>query len=111
MTQTPSKTPKRTIIVSLAVALVIGGVSGYLLVTQGCGDSAKPPKRTPTPVDSATAGSIKGLVLFKGTPPPPKKIESSGDAACAREPAPVDEYAVVIADKSGRPVVQNAFVW
>jgi len=97
--------------VSLAAALVISGVSGWLLVTQGCGDSAKPPKRTPTPVDPATAGSIKGTVQFKGTPPVPRPIASSGDAACAREPAPFEEYAVVIADQSGRLVVQNAFVW
>lgn len=78
----------------------------------GCSDGGeKPPVRVPTPVDPSMAGSIRGLVRFNGTPPPRKVLQTGGDAACAQDPPPLEERAIVVSDKSGRQVVQNAFVW
>jgi plastocyanin len=51
--------------------------------------SASSPAATPTaapaaaPVDPATAGTVTGTVLFKGTPPPRVKIDMSMDPACS----------------------------
>ena len=50
-----------------------------------------PRKRTPTPVDPATSGSIKGVVLFKGTPPAEEPLEKGGDAACAQQTSALEE--------------------
>jgi plastocyanin len=92
------------IVLLIAVALGAGGCSG-------CGREQGPPKRTPTPVDPAIAGSISGMVLFAGTPPVPARLLIGGDAACAQDPPPLDERAIVIGATDGRQVVRNAFVW
>jgi hypothetical protein len=39
--------------------------------------------RTPTPLDTATTGTIEGRVGFVGTPPPPRTIAVTSDPACA----------------------------
>ncbi len=41
------------------------------------------PTPTAAPVDPATAGTLTGTILFKGTPPPRAKIDMSMDPACA----------------------------
>lgn len=99
----------RSLGIAGAIAGVALGISAMAL--SGCSDGGKPPKRIPTPVDPATAGSIRGVALFEGTPPARKEIASGGDAVCSQGPAQLDEYAIVFSDKSGRQVVQNAFVW
>jgi plastocyanin len=111
VTKSASKPRSAKGLIKLAAVLVAGGLGWWALATAGCSGGGKPPKRTPTPIDAATTGSIQGVVLFKGTPPPPKPVASSGDAVCAKGGEQPDEYAVVLADKSGRQVVKNAFVW
>lgn len=55
-------------------------------------------------VDPATAGVIRGEVLFEGTPPAPAKIAVSGFPECANPKTEDDDVLI----REGR--VQNAFV-
>jgi plastocyanin len=88
----------------LAVLLFFGTTCG------GCSQDSGPPKRTPTPIDPATVGTIRSIALFKGTPPPRKQLVTGGDPACSQEPPPFSEQ-VIVSERSGRQVLQNAFVW
>jgi len=97
--------------------ILVGGVTVLLAILAiygttctGCSKDSGPPKRTPTPVDMATAGTIKGIVLYKGTPKERKPLSTGGDAACAQEPPPLSEQ-VIVNERSGRQVLQNAFIW
>jgi plastocyanin len=89
----------------VATALLLWGTT-----CTGCSDDEKPPQRTPTKIDPATTGSIKGVVLFRGTPPVRKAISTGGDPACNQTPDPLEEH-VIVAERSGRQVMQNVFVW
>src|SRR5262245_45051728 len=100
----------RAILITSVVA-VLGGLLIYA-TTSGCSGDEKPPKRTPTVVDPATTGSVKGVVLFKGTPPVEPPIDGGGDAVCRQEPpAPNERVKVSISKADGRQILQNAFVY
>ncbi|MBI3890041.1 MAG: hypothetical protein HY303_00770 [Candidatus Wallbacteria bacterium] len=81
-----------------------------LALATGCGGEAakvEAPKRVPTPIDAATAGTIGGEVTFKGTPPAQKKLKISGSECTAHhKDTPMEETVLV---KDGK--VQNAFVY
>lgn len=53
-----------------------------------CGDAAPEPGADvdPTememPFDEATAGNVRGMVMFEGTPPPPESIDMASEPAC-----------------------------
>jgi plastocyanin len=63
---------------------------------------------TPTVIDPATSGTIKGIVKFDGTPPANLKLPVGGNAECAALHAgPAFDEAVLV--KNGRLV--NALVY
>jgi plastocyanin len=98
------------VLVGMAVTAVVLVVS--VKTCTGCsGGQEKPPQRTPTKIDAAKTGSIKGVVLYKGTPLPERKeLSTGGDPACAQHPEPKEEH-VIVNERSGRQVMQNVFVW
>jgi hypothetical protein len=77
-----------------------------LLAFAGCGGDADPEVK-PTPIDPATAGSIRGNVRFKGEPPANPRLSIGGNPECSalHEKPPADEIVLV---KEGR--LQNVFV-
>lgn len=84
----------------LILALILGACDG--------GGTADPdPVVTPTPIDAETAGTIKGKVLFSGTPPANPKMPVGGSPECAalHQGTPTDDIVLV---RNGR--LQNAFV-
>jgi hypothetical protein len=67
----------------------------------GCSDSSSgpPPNRAVTPVDAATAGTIRVRVAYAGKVPEPKVINMSGSAPCAElHPEPVKDNSVIVSD-------------
>lgn len=95
--------------------MLFGGATILVLVSlflglshcAGCsGKEDKPPERTPTKIDPATTGTIKGVVRFKGTAPERRRIPTGGDAACNQSPEPLEETLIV----NGQ-VMQGIFVW
>lgn len=85
---------------ALLLALLLGSCGG---------DAAQPdPVVTPTPIDQATVGVIRGKVRFDGTPPANLKLPVGGNAECAALHAgPAFDEAVVV--KDGR--LQNVLVY
>jgi hypothetical protein len=85
----------------------------YLLLAgialAGCGKTEDPdPVVTPTPIDAATVGTIKGGVRFEGIPPVNLKLPVGGNAECAALHAgPAFDEAVLV--KDGR--LQNVLVY
>lgn len=87
-------------------AIVLGLAT--LLVACGGGDTAPTTKRTATPLDLSTTGTIRGEVTFNGTPPPMKELAVRSFPGCASEgDGPVLSGDALV--KDGR--VQNAFVY
>jgi len=89
-------------------------------VVLGCGRQASPPSAPPstapaTParpeetIDAATAATIKGKVVLKGTPPKMPPIKFAADAACAAlHPTPHSEEAVTV---NADGTLLNVFVY
>lgn len=80
----------------------------FLFSCDGSGGGPSGPPMPPAPViDAATAGTIKGRVLFKGTPPPNPKLPVGGNPECAvlHSGAVYDEKVLV---RDGR--LRNVFV-
>lgn len=72
------------------------------------GDQANVPKRTPTPLDAASTGTIRGTVSFEDTPPPMTELPVRSFPGCT----PTVDGPVLTGDmlvKDGK--VQNAFVY
>lgn len=71
-----------------------------LIVLAGCNNSqtssAPPaaPKAATIAVDAATAGSISGVVSFKGVPPKLKPLDMTQDPGCPSSPQPPDAVVV-----------------
>ncbi len=81
-----------------------------LLLLAGCSDSSGPTKTAvvPTPVDPATAGTIRAEVSFVGTVPAPKPIDMHSVPQCAAAHAdPVYDESLQVQDGH----VANAVVW
>jgi hypothetical protein len=84
----------------LFLALVLGACDG--------GSKEADPVVTPTVIDPATAGTIKGVVKFDGTPPANLKLPVGGNAECAAlHSGPAFDEAVLV--KGGK--LQNALVY
>lgn len=81
-----------------------------LLGAAACGSTPAPPPATGggKQVDSATAGSITGRVVFEGTPPPREALKMTSDQSCVQGagPNPQDEAVIIGADGG----VKNAFI-
>lgn len=73
----------------------------------GGGGASGPPPPPPPSIDAATAGTIRGKALFKGTPPANPRLPVGGNPECAALHAgPVLDEVVLV--KDGR--LANAFV-
>ena len=82
-----------------------------LLLLAACdGGSASDPDPvvTPTPIDAATAGTVRGKVVLKGTPPANPKLPIGGNPECnaLHSDKPVNE---AVLSNGGR--LQNVFVY
>jgi hypothetical protein len=80
------------------------------LALGACDDSSSKPDPvvTPTKIDPETAGTIKGKVVFSGTPPANPKLPVGGNPECSvHYSAPA--YDQVVTVKNGR--LQNVFVY
>ena len=83
------------------------------IIVAGCGGSSDEPAAatfTPPPVDPATVGSVTGVVLLDGTPPPSEVIRLDGDPKCvalAQGEERRTEYIVMGQGNS----LQNVFVY
>ena len=87
------------------------------LLATGCGKSNPPAKTAEKPkavtyfhVDPATAGVIRGKVLYRGPKPSRKAIDMESDAGCQKEHAgkPAYDEPVVVGKGGG---LENAFVY
>jgi plastocyanin len=88
---------KRTL---LTLTLLIGACDG--------GSSDPDPVVTPTVIDPETAGTIKGKVVFSGTPPANPKLPVGGNPECSvHYSGPALDSVVLV--KGGR--LQNVFVY
>src|SRR5262249_34551219 len=71
-----------------------------MIALAGCNNSPTPstqpaaPKAATISIDPATAGSISGVVSFKGTPPRLKPLDMTQDPGCPSSPQPSDAVAV-----------------
>jgi len=79
------------------------------LAFAGCDRTPDPdPVVTPTPLDPATTGTIRGVVRFDGIPPVNLRLPVGGNAECAAlHAAPAFDEAVLVQD--GR--LQNVIVY
>jgi plastocyanin len=76
------------------------------IVLASCdGADPDPPQPPPPAIDPATAGTIRGKVLFRGTPPPNPLLKMASECAVHYAAPPLDEQVLV---KDGR--LQNVFV-
>ncbi len=94
------------------VWLVLVIALSLLALGSACGGAKAPETNTPTADAGATAysgptGTVSGVISFNGTPPAPKKIDSSADPVCGQKnPNLVTEEAIV---KDGK--LANVFVY
>jgi plastocyanin len=96
------------------VWLVIAIAVSLLALTSACGGGKTPDTNTPGGTDTATAapysgptGTVTGVISFNGTPPAPKKIDTSADPVCgSKNPNLMTDDTVV---KDGK--VANVFVY
>jgi len=91
------------------------------LLLIACGNAPQPAEKktaaveTPKPVeyvhvDPATAGTIRGKIVFHGVKPPRKPIDMSSDAGCQKEHAGHPAYdEPIVTGKGG--ALTNAFVF
>jgi|SRR5579862_1215236 len=85
-------------------------VASLVLVTGACDNSSSTPDPvvTPTRIDPETAGTIRGIVKFDGTPPVNLKLPVGGNAECAAlHSGPAFDQAVLV--KDGR--LENVLVY
>jgi hypothetical protein len=75
--------------------------SAALMALAGCGKSqpvSEQPSAAPKPatvqIDPATAGTITGVVSFKGVPPKIKPLDMTPDPGCPSQPQPADVVMV-----------------
>ncbi len=87
------------------MALTALGILTSCSKSQPTSESSAPSKAATISDDPATAGSISGIVSFKGAPPKLKPLDMTQDSGCPSSPQPAD--AVVV--NGGR--LANAFVY
>lgn len=96
------------------VWLVLTLVLSLLALGSACGNKSSEGNTGGPSDSSATAkkfpkgdGSVAGTIAFTGTPPAPKKIDTSADPVCGKESPNLTEESAVI--KDGK--VANVFVY
>ena len=96
------------------VWLVLSIALSLLALASACGGAKTPDTNTPASGDTAAAapysgptGTVTGVISFNGTPPAPKKIDTSADPVCGQKsPNLMTDDTVV---KDGK--VANVFVY
>jgi plastocyanin len=86
----------------------VGAGSLAILIACSHSESGAPaPTRSVTPIDLATAGSIRVEVSYSGAPPTPKLINMNGTPACAaaHQTAVTDQSLVVTGGRLANAVV------
>src|SRR5687767_7984381 len=95
------------------VWLVISIALSLLALGSACGGAKSPATNEPAPADaSATAysgatGTISGVITYNGTPPAPKKIDTSADPVCGQKNPNLTTDETVV--KDGK--LANVFVY
>jgi plastocyanin len=91
-----------------AVGLLLAGLALATLACARPADEPPEPARTPTPLDTATTGTIAGTVRFTGPVPPPTTVTVTSDPVCAAlHPRGLAVEEVRVADGA----LADAFVW
>ena len=73
------------------VWLVISIALSLLALSSACGGAKAPDTNTPAAGETAAApysgptGTIAGVVSFEGTPPAPRKIDTTADPVCGQK--------------------------
>ncbi len=82
------------------LVIVLAGCSGTTTKTTDVAKKSEPAPPTYFHVDSATAGTLRGVIRFSGKKPPRKAIDMSNEPACveAHKGKPYDESEVVNAN-------------
>lgn len=87
-----------------------------VLLATGCGNSNPPAKTVEQKpvvyfhVDPATAGTVRGMILYRGPKPTRKVIDMESDAGCLKmhEGNPAYDQPVLVGKRGG---LENAFVY
>ena len=95
------------------VWLVISIALSLLALGSACGGAKAPDTNTPAPGETAAAtysgptGTISGVISYNGTPPAPKKIDTTADPVCGQKnPNLVTDDTIV---KDGK--LANVFIY
>src|ERR1051325_128316 len=95
------------------VWLVISIALSLLALASACGGAKAPDTNTPAAGETAAApysgptGTIAGVVSFEGTPPAPKKIDTTADPVCGQKNPNLQTDDTVV--KDGK--LANVFVY
>jgi plastocyanin len=95
------------------VWLVLSIALSLLALASACGGGKTPDTNTPGSTDSAAAaysgptGTVSGVISFNGTPPAPKKIDTSADPVCGQKNPNLTTDDTVV--KDGK--LANVFVY
>ena len=82
--QTPVNVPRLTLALACTTVLIFTGCRAHNAATESTSSgTASAPAPTAAPIDPATAGSITGIIHFKGTAPARIPIDMSMDPACS----------------------------
>ena len=92
--QTRSPRHKPAVCIFGIVLAAFGGLVGCNNNSQTPAAPTAAPKAATVSVDPATAGSISGVVSFKGTPPKLKPLDMTQDPGCPSSPQPSDAVVV-----------------
>ena len=93
-------TDQRKIIAKFRAARLVAISLMASTLVSGCGKSQSSPensaatKAATITVDPSTAGSITGIISFKGAPPKLKPLDMTQDPACPSSPQPADAVVV-----------------
>lgn len=100
-----NKQTKVWLVLSIALSLVLAAACG--------GGKTEPNTNTPNAGDTAAApysgptGTVSGVVSFNGTPPAPKKIDTSADPVCGQKNPNLSTDDTVVTDGK----LANTFVY
>jgi plastocyanin len=91
---------------------LIAPVTIALALSAACGSPAAPPAAPAgggKTVDAATAGTLSGKVLFKGTPPVRETFKMGTDTVCLQGSGPNPQSDAILVAADG--AIQNVFVY
>lgn len=98
------KQPKVWLVVTVALSLLALGSSCSSGKVTPTNETATTSKKF---VSTGNEGTVTGVIAYNGTPPPPKKIDSSADPVCAQRNPNLETEDTVV--KDGK--LANVFVY